>query len=131
MKIDGLVQHEPAVAAAKHRPTPFIVSVIDDKSELLVESDAGGHALDGLHWDKTIDLHDASLVGVPAGAGGNADSGAELLDGQGVALAAVGRSAAPVFSSEPLGRIPVVSVTSGQPDGVPSAPGVLGAIHEE
>src|SRR3546814_16226699 len=52
MQVDRLVQHDPAVAAAKPGPAPVVAPDFNLETELLVELHARRHAPDRLHGHK-------------------------------------------------------------------------------
>src|SRR3546814_389494 len=61
VQVDGLVQHDPAVAAAKPGPAPVVAPDFNLETELLVELHARRHAPDRLHGHKAADVHACSL----------------------------------------------------------------------
>src|SRR3546814_107173 len=57
VQVDRLVQHDPAVAAAKPGPAPVVAPDFNLETELLVELHARRHAPDRLHGHKAADAH--------------------------------------------------------------------------
>src|SRR3546814_20755022 len=57
MQVDRLVQHDPAVAAAKPGPAPVVPTDFNLETELLVELHARRHAPDRLPGHKAADPH--------------------------------------------------------------------------
>jgi len=61
MRVDRLIDHQPTLVKAEHRPTPVIVPLFNLESQhLLIKLDTCWHASDRQHRYKAIQLHPES-----------------------------------------------------------------------